>query len=303
MIDRRKFLAASATLLGGALAAGCRSGAYDPLPERALERSTAPERFDAIRATLGPGARLGVAAIDTGSERRLVHDPNGRYAMASTFKLPLAAALLEAAEEGRLRLDERMEFEPGAPLPNSPAVEAALAEGGLAIEPLAAAIVRQSDNSAANLLLRRIGGPEALTRFMRAHGDPVTRLDRYEMELNSNLPGDPRDTTSPGAMAELVRTLVLGRGLGGDSQRRLRRWLETSVPGADRLRAGLPADWRFGHKTGTGANGAVNDVGIAWAPGRAPIVIASYQDGGNAEMPVRAAAHAAVAALVAETFA
>ncbi|HEX8191744.1 MAG TPA: class A beta-lactamase [Allosphingosinicella sp.] len=298
MIDRRSFLAASAA----ALAAGCSGNVSRPTaPEPA--RNVAPDRFEAIRASLGAGARLGVAAIDTADGSQLVHDPLGRYAMASTFKLPLAAAVLEAAEEGRLRLSDALPFEAGEPLPNSPAIIENRAAGALSVEALAAAIVRLSDNSAANLLLRRIGGPEALTRFARAHGDPVTRLDRYEMELNSNLPGDPRDTTSPATMAALVRDLVLGNALSGNSRQRLVTWLTTSVPGADRLRAGLPQHWRFGHKTGTGANGAVNDVGIAWPPGRAPIVIASYQDGGTAEMPARAAAHAAVARLVAETFA
>ncbi|HEY0012245.1 MAG TPA: class A beta-lactamase [Allosphingosinicella sp.] len=298
MIDRRSFLAASAA----AFAAGCTKSVSRPtVPDPA--RIVAPDRFEAIRASLGAGARIGVAAIDTGNGAQLVHDPLGRYAMASTFKLPLAAAVLDAADEGRLRLSEEIEFAPGPPLPNSPVVSGHLERGRLPVETLAAAIVEVSDNSAANLLLRRIGGPEAFTRFVRAHGDPVTRLDRYETELNANLPGDPRDTTSPAAMAGLVRRLVLGDGLDGDAQQRLRRWLRASVPGADRLRAGLPADWRFGHKTGTGANGAVNDVGIAWPPGRPPIVIASYQDGGTAEMPARAEAHAAVARLVAASFA
>ena len=298
MIDRRSFLAASAA----AFAAGCTQSASRPTrPDPA--RIVAPDRFEAIRVSLGEGARIGVAAIDTGNGAQLVHDPLGRYAMASTFKLPLAAAVLDAAEEGRLRLSEEIAFAPGPPLPNSPVVTEHLDQGRLPIRTLAAAIVEVSDNTAANLLLRRIGGPEALTRFVRAHGDPVTRLDRYETELNANLPGDPRDTTSPAAMAALVRRLVLGSGLGGGAQERLRGWLRASVPGADRLRAGLPADWRFGHKTGTGANGAVNDVGIAWPPGREPIVIASYQDGGTAEMPARAEAHAAVARLVAESFA
>jgi beta-lactamase class A len=299
MIDRRFFLAASAA----AFAAACNSSRVEPGPDGGPPREVAPERFDAIRASLGAGARIGVAAIDTGNGRRLVHDPLGRYAMASTFKLPLAAFVLAEAEQGRLRLDEEIAFEPGPPLDNSPVVADNLALGRLPVETLAAAIVRVSDNSAANLLLRRLGGPEALTRFVRAHGDPVTRLDRYEMELGTNLPGDPRDTTSPATMAELVRTLVLGRALGEGSRDRLIAWLTSAVPGPDRLRAGLPEGWRFGHKTGTGANGAVNDVGIAWPPGRASIVIASYQDGGTAAMPARAAAHAAVARLVAETFA
>jgi beta-lactamase class A len=298
MIDRRLFLAASAA----AFAAGCKGNVSRPTaPEPS--RTVAPDRFEAIRASLGAGARIGIAAIDTRDGSQLVHDPLGRYAMASTFKLPLAAAVLEAADEGRLGLTDEIAFEPGEPLPNSPAVTENLAAGRLGVEALAAAIVRLSDNSAANLLLRRLGGPEALTRFFRAHGDPVSRLDRYEMELNSNHPGDPRDTTSPATMAALVRDLVVGDALSRGSRRRLETWLTTSVPGADRLRAGLPAAWRFGHKTGTGANGAVNDVGIAWPPRRPPIVIASFQDGGTAGMPARAAAHAAVARLVAETFA
>ena len=297
MIDRRRLF----LLAASGLAAACTRGT--PRPEGGGGDVIAPERFDAIRASLGPGARLGVAAIETGSGRRLIHDPVARYAMASTFKLPLAAAVLAEAERGALRLDEELPFAPEDPLDNSPVVAENRARGGLAVETLCAAVVQVSDNSAANMLLRRIGGPEALTRFVRDAGDPVTRLDRYDMALNTNIAGDPRDTTSPAAMAELVRTLVLGRRLDGSSRARLARWLTSSVPGADRLRAGLPAGWRFGHKTGTGANGAVNDVGIAWPPDRAPVVIASYQDGGDAPMPARAAAHAAVARLVAETFA
>ena len=293
MIDRRSFLAAAA-----ALPLACSRTVAEP-PGDAADRA-ARERFEAIRATLGAGGRIGVAAIDSGSGRRLLHDADGRYPLASTFKLPLAAMVLAEAEAGRLRLDEELPFAPEDPLDNSPVVEANLARGRLAVEALAAAIVVRSDNSAANVLLRRLGGPEALTRFIRAAGDPVSRLDRYELELGTNLPGDPRDTTTPAAMAALARTLVLGDRLSAESRGRLVEWLTTSVPGPDRLRAGLPGDWRFGHKTGTASNGGVNDVGIAWPPGRAPIVIASYQSGGDAALPARAAAHAAVGRLVAE---
>ena len=298
MIDRRTFLAAGA---GAALAAGCRSAA--PARDRSPAQIAidARQRFEAIRATLGPGGRLGVAAIDTGSGRELRFDADSRYAMASTFKLPLAAAILSLAEQGKLSVDEELPFGPDKPLDNSPTVTANLARGGLPIWQLCAAIVEVSDNSAANLLLRRIGGPEAVTRFIRACGDPVTRLDRFEMELNSNLPGDPRDTTSPAAMAGLVRKLVLGDVLTQENRNRLSLWLKKSVPGPDRLMAGFPVPpWLVGHKTGTGANGAVNDVAIAWRSGRKPVVIASYQSGGTADRPARFAAHAAVGRLVAD---
>ena len=296
-MDRRTFCVASAA----SLAVGCT---LRPPAEPIDNVDAADGRFEAIRATLGPGARLGVAAIDTGSGRQLRFDADSRYAMASTFKLPLAAAVLALAEEGKLSLSEELPFGPGDPLPNSPTVEAALALRRLPIVRLCAGIVERSDNSAANLLLRRIGGPEALTRFIRACGDPVSRLDRNEMELNSNLPGDPRDTTSPAAMAGLVRTLVLGDVLADRSRTHLATWLKKSVPGMDRLKAGFPSPpWLVGHKTGTGANGAVNDVAVVWRSGGAPLVVACYQSGGNAAPSVRAAAHASVGRLVAEAFA
>jgi beta-lactamase class A len=153
------------------------------------------------------------------------------------------------------------------------------------------------------MLLRRTGGPEALTRFVRACGDHVTRLDRFEMELNSNLPGDPRDTTSPAAMAGLARTLATGDRLGRESRNHLSGWLTKSVPWPDRLKAGFPVPpWLVGHKPGTGANGAFNDVAVAWRSGKPPVVVACYQSAGNADATVRAAAHASVARLVAEAF-
>ncbi|MEA3041364.1 MAG: beta-lactamase class [Sphingomonadales bacterium] len=296
MIDRRTFLAAAA-----ALPVACSRTLDEPQPNAA--EPAGPDAFEAIRATLGPGARIGVAVIDTGSGRRLLHDSDSRYPLASTFKLPLAAMVLAEVEAGRLRFDEELPFAPEDPLGNSPVVAANIARGRLALEPLTAAIVQVSDNSAANAILRRVGGPEGLTRFMRAAGDSVTRLDRHEMELGSNLPDDVRDTTTPAAMAGLVRTLVLGNRLAPASRARLVEWMTTSVPGPDRLRAGLPPSWRWGHKTGTAANGGVNDVGVAWPPRRAPIVIASYQSGGDTPSAGHAAAHAAVARLVVEAFA
>ena len=294
MIDRRTFLAA-------ALVSACSRPApseANPEPEPATT-----ERLEAIQGTLGPGGRLGLAAIDPPSGRKLLHDSGSRYAMASTFKLPLAAAILAQTDRGAIKLSDELPFGPGDPLDNSPVIVENIGRGRLSVEKLCAAIVERSDNSAANILLRRIGGPAELTRFLRASGDQVTRLDRYEMELNSNLEGDPRDTTSPFAMAELIRTLVLGDVLSPASRTRLAGWMKTSVPGADRLRAGFPVEWQFGHKTGTGARGALNDIGIAWPPGRAPIVIASYLSGGDASPEVRTAAHASVARFVTRHFA
>jgi beta-lactamase class A len=296
MLGRRLFLAG-----GAALAAGC-GGVAGRRGGSAPDAGDRHAAFEMIRATLGPGARLGVAAIDTGSDRELLFDADSRYAMASTFKLPLAAAILSLVDRGAASMEEELAFGPGDPLDNSPTVAANVARGRLPLVQLTAGIIERSDNSAANILLGRLGGPEALTRFIRACGDAVTRLDRYEMELNSNLPGDPRDTTSPAAMARLTRSILTGDILSEQSRTHVSTWLKKSVPGPDRLPAGFPDDWLVGHKTGTGANGAVNDVAVGWRSGRAPVVVSCYQSGGTARLAVRAAAHAAVARLVAAEF-
>jgi beta-lactamase class A len=289
MIDRRLFLLGTA-----ALTAGCAGYPSESRRARA--------DFRGLRENLGPGGRLGVAARDQRDGRRLVHDESGRYAMCSTFKLPLVAAILAQVDRGALRLDEEIAFGASDVLDYAPVVQANLTRGRLSVETLCAAAIEVSDNSAANLLLGRIGGPAGLTAFIRGAGDSVTRLDRMEPELNTNLPGDPRDTTSPEAMVGLLRTLLLGETLSAGSRTRLAGWMERTSTGRDRLRAGLPASWRAGDKTGTGPSGAHNDVAIAWPPGRAPILIASFLDGGTASAAARAATHAAVARAAAAAF-
>lgn len=292
MIDRRLFLAGLTGLAAGT--AGCAGYVAD--------RRSARADFRELRAGLGPNSRLGVAVIETGSGRMFGHDMDARYALCSVFKLPLAAAILAEAEAGRLRLDEEITFTRADLISHAPVVEAHLAQGRLSIERLCAAIVEVSDNAAANLLLARVGGPAGLTAFIRRQGDGLTRLDRPELELNTNLPGDPRDTTTPAAMAGLMRTLLLGNGLGEASRRRLMGWLEQASTGRDRLRAGIPAGWRAGDKTGTG-NGAVNDVAIVWPPARPPILIACFIDARDVPVATANATHAAVARLVAAALA
>ena len=290
MIDRRRFLA-GATLL----AAGCSA------PPTASEQSRTS--LELLRAELGQRARLGVAALDTGSGRTLGFDADSRYAMCSTFKVPLAAAILADVEAGRLRLSDDIAFERADLLDHAPVVRAHLARGRLSVERLCAAIVEVSDNSAANLLLRRIGGPAQLTAFIRRSGDRVTRLDRYEEELNTYLPRDPRDTTTPAAMLGLMQALLLGDVLTPASRARLTGWMEGATTGLRRLRAGLPPGWTAGDKTGNGARGASNDIAITWPPNRRPILIASYMSGVEVDDAAKHAAHANVGRIVSAAFA
>jgi len=292
MIDRRNFI-----LAGAVFAAACGT-AKGEAPSRAPVRID----FAPLQARLGQGGRLGVAALDVASNRRLGHDENSRYAMCSTFKLSLAAAILARVDRGALSLAQQVPFGPADLLEYAPVVRANIALGRLPVETLCAAAVEVSDNSAANLLLGLIGGPAGLTAFIRGAGDRVTRCDRTEPALNSNLPGDPRDTTTPRAMAGLMRRMLLGGLLTPESRTRLIGWMEAATTARDRLRAGLPAGWRAGDKSGTGSD-ENNDLAIAWPPGRGPILIASFTSGPRETMGVRGEVHAAVARLVAAAFA
>lgn len=167
---------------------------------------------------------------------------------------------------------------------------------------LAGAAVTLSDNTAANLLLTKLGGPPGLTRFIRAQGDTVTRLDRTEPTLNDNTPGDPRDTTTPRAMLDLMRRLLCDSDpLSAASRAQLLAWMRGCQTGTRRLRAGLPAGWSVGDKTGSGRRNAINDVALVVPPGCAPLIIASYASDSAGSVSALEATHAAVARLVAHT--
>jgi beta-lactamase class A len=284
MIGRRQLIGGAAVLAAGL--------AFAPLSAQARYG------LGRIRDTLGPGARLGVAAYNHVTRRLTGLDVDSRYAMCSTFKLPLAAAILARAQRERGSLSRRIRFGAADLLEHAPVVRARLAQGSLTLRELCAAAVIQSDNSAANLLLSDLGGPAALNAFVRACGDETFRLDRYEPDLNANEPGDARDTTCPAAMARLIDTLLFGNVLASPSNAMLIRWLERSIPGRDRLAAGLPRHWWIGHKTGTGSNGANNDVGYLGSPNGPAIAVASFISGGTASDAARAAAHAATARLI-----
>jgi beta-lactamase class A len=248
------------------------------------------------------GGRVGVFAVDTGTGRQLAHRADERFAMCSTFKWVLAAAILVGVDRAQLSLDERVAFGPSDLLEYAPFAREHVDEGSVTVEDLARATVTVSDNTAANLLLAKIGGPAELTRFVRSLGAVVTRLDRTEPTLNSNEPGDPRDTTSPRDMAELMRRLLCGNTLSDASRERLLSWLRDCKTGKDRLRAGFPRNWIVGNKTGSGAHSAMNDVAIAVPPGRAPILVAAYMSEGGAAPTALQSAHADVGRLVAREF-
>lgn len=225
------------------------------------------------------GGRLGVAMLDTASGRRVAYRGDERFPMCSTFKFLAAALVLARVDRGEERLDRRIVFSERELVAYSPATKEHAGPAGMTVETICAAAMTLSDNTAGNLMLASFGGPEGLTAFLRGLGDPVTRLDRIETALNEGTPGDPRDTTSPAAMLATMQKIVAGDTLSATSRERLVGWMLDSKTGDKRLKAGLPAAWRVGDKTGTGGHGSANDIAVAWPPGRAPVLVTAYYTG------------------------
>jgi beta-lactamase class A len=252
-----------------------------PAPARAQggSFSAAGPALAALEAKAG--GRLGVCLLDTASGRLVGYRVDQRFALCSTFKLPLAAIVLREADQGRLRLDEVLPITKADLVPFAPVTAAKLGQG-MTIAALAEAAQVTSDNVAANLLLKRLGGPAAFTAALRGLGDTVTRLDNNEPTLNLVKAGEEHDTTTPRAMATTLARLLTGDALTVASRERLIGWMAATTTGSKRLRAGLPPAWRSGDKTGTGLaaemTDKVNDIGMVWVPGRAPLAMAAFFD-------------------------
>ena len=275
MLRRREFL--MAPIAATALMASV-TGAAPP----------AARRFDAamrLRSLEKGPARLGVCFLDTGTGEVSGNRMEEHFAMCSTFKLAMVAACLRESDQGRLDLAQVLPYSEADLLPWAPVTGRNVASGGMSIGALMQAAQELSDGAAANLLVKRLGGPAAVTAKFREMGDAVTRLDRYEPDLGLVLSADFRDTTSPLAMAQLVRRITTGDLLKSDSREHLLLWMQNTTTGPNRLRAGLPAEWRTGNKTGTGrtegTTNKCNDVAITFPPGMPPIIIVAYFDSGE----------------------
>jgi beta-lactamase class A len=267
-ITRRNLL-----VLGALTAVGTATLPHALCAEPRRRFRTLPAALAALEKT--NSGRLGVAVFDTGSGERSGYRADERFAMCSTFKMLLAAAVLERADAGREHLDRAIAV-PAKPLiGNSPLTEEH-AGGEMTVFSLCHAILTRSDNTAANLLLETLGGPDGITRFARSIGDTVTRLDRTETTLNEARPGDRRDTTSPQAMVGNLRTLLLGKVLAPSSREQLTQWMIANKTGEVRLRARLPEDWRAGDKTGSNLKDTANDIAILWPAHGAPVLAAAY---------------------------
>jgi beta-lactamase class A len=261
MLNRRSFLVLTAFGISGYLHASTKGMNALPAALAQLERAN--------------GGRLGVAVLDTATGERSGYRADERFPMCSTFKFLLVAAVLQRVDRHQEKLDRTIAIPPKPLVGNSPLTEPH-AGGTMTAAALCEAALIRSDNTAANLLLATIGGPGGLTSFCRSIGDGVTRLDRTETSLNQALPGDPRDTTSPTAMANDLDSIMLANVLSPASRKQLTGWMEGNQTGLDKLRASLPAGWRAADKTGNNGENTLNDIAVIWPAGKKPLIVAAY---------------------------
>lgn len=276
MLPRRRFLqfSTSAVVSSLALPLIARAAGRGVGTSAAAGAIAAATDFAALEKACA--GRLGVTVLDTASGRRIGHRQDERFPLCSTFKTVLAATVLDQSRRVPGLLDRRLPVREADLLSHAP-VARRHAGKDLAVRDLCRATIITSDNTAANLLFDVVGGPPAMTAFLRAQGDSVTRSDRPEPELNSFAEGDPRDTTTPAAMAATLQRLVLGDALAPGARQQLADWLIDNETGDACLRAGLGARWRVGDKTGSNGEDARNDTAVLWPmEGGSPWVITAY---------------------------
>jgi beta-lactamase class A/beta-lactamase class A CARB-5 len=265
------------------------------VPPHAVAAADDPITTEAHRLERQLRARLGLVVVDTQTGRQWRYRADERFAMASTFKALACAALLDAGDavEAREMKIEAKDLQSHAPVTRKRVGETMTAKE------LCAATLATSDNTAANLVLEALGGPKRVTSFLRSIGDTVTRLDRTEPRLNEATPGDPRDTTTPEAMAGTIGDLLLGDALPKPARSQLTRWMEGNLVADGLLRAGVPGDWQVADRTGAGGHGTRGIVAVMWPPQRKPVVAAIYLTETDVPMAKRDAAIAELGRVIA----
>ncbi|KAE8439920.1 MULTISPECIES: class A beta-lactamase [Halomonadaceae] len=248
-------------------------------------------------------ARIGFAAHNLATGQRWEVNADERFAMSSTFKTLACGALLEQVDEGQLALETEVSFEESDLVTYSPVTEQYAGHQPMTLFELCDATMTTSDNTAANLVLQALGGPEAVTAFARSMDDPITRLDRYETELNEATPGDERDTTTPNAMLATLEKLVLGDVLADESRQQLEAWMKGNAVADGLFRAAMPFDWVIADRTGAGGYGSRSITAIIWPPEQPPTVAVFYITDTEASFEERNAAIASLGEVVQATLA
>ncbi|MET8053735.1 class A beta-lactamase [Streptosporangium sp. NPDC005286] len=278
---------ASLTLvpLMGITAAGHASTASAASPVTQVVSGEAQARKELRTLEASFKVRVGAYAIDTATGKTVTYRAGERFPMLSTFKAMAAAAVLHKARTSEPGLMDKVVRWTDAEVKENSPVTKDHVKDGLTVAQLCEAAITQSDNTAGNMLLKQLGGPAGLTGYLRTLKDPISRLDRWETELNDWNPKERRDTTTPAAMGRDLRAVTVGKALNAKDRARLNTWLIANQTGDARIRAGLPKTWKVGDKTGTTSQyAAANDIAIVW-PGKsaAPIIMSIYTNGRAAD--------------------
>ena len=247
------------------------------MPAFASNQKISTANSELAKLEASANGRLGVAAINTGNGMRVQYRADERFPFCSTFKTTVAATILKKSATDKDLLGKRIRYNKDELVKSgyAPITQKHITDG-MTIAELCAATLQYSDNAAANFLMKELGGPAAVTAYARSIGDHTFRLDRWEPELNSAIPGDERDTTTPAAMEKSLQQLMLGDALAVAQREQLVAWLKGNTTGGKRMLAGVPQDWIVGDKTGTGSYGTTNDAGVLWPANGAPIVAVVY---------------------------
>ncbi len=250
------------------------------------------------------GGRLGISAIDTNNNARIQYRAEERFPLCSTFKIMLVSAILHQSMSNSHLLKQHVKYNKRDVVAAgyAPITKKHLARG-MSIAELCAAAIDYSDNAAGNLLMKKLGGPKTVTAFARFIGDTPFRLDRWEPALNTAIPGDLRDTSTPLAMQHSLQQLALGKALAKPQRERLQAWLKSNTTGNSRIRAGVPKGWVVADKTGTGDYGSTNAIGIIWPPKCHPLVLAIYFTQNKKDAVPRDDVIASATRIVADAFA
>lgn len=298
-LSRRAFAAAS---IGVALSRTLPAQAQTQTSAQRRDAAAVHARGALMALEAKHGGRLGVVVLDTGSGRRISYRAEERFAMCSTHKFLTAAAVLTLVDRGQMKLDRRVPYNRAYLLEYAPITRKNVDSGFMTVDALCAAAVEWSDNTAENMLLGLIGGPAGWTRYARSIGDTTSRLDRIEPVLNTAIPSDPRDTTTPDAMVQDLDAVLLGKALSDVSRARLENWMFESKITSNLLHAGLPKDWRIGDKSGSGQHSTRSDIGIILPPKAAPILATVYYTESAAPLSSREHVIAETGRIIAATF-
>lgn len=254
-----------------------KAASYPPSPASALG-----QKIRSIAAEAE--GRVAVACSLPGSLLNCDLNANAKPPMQSVFKLPLAVTVLHQIEQGSLSLDQAVRFRPDdrilphvySPLQNK-YPEASV---DVPILELLRLTVSLSDNVAADILLRSVGGPKAVTDYIASLGVVGFHLEDGEDVLHRDVTAQYRNWFEPTGAVQLLRRISDSSSLSSTHTALLLGWMETSVKSA-RLKGDLPAGTAVAHKAGTsdvdeGIARATNDIGLITLPDGRRLAIAVF---------------------------